>query len=66
MENVGYEVCTGWLEGSRWQAILPREESPQPGEEAVKAFAPQLAQTPRNDFVKGIGQGRKTSLRALC
>jgi hypothetical protein len=53
MENVGYEVCKSWLERYRWQDILPREESPQPGEEAVKAFAPQLALPARKNFVKG-------------
>jgi hypothetical protein len=53
MENLGYEVCRSWLEGYHWQEILPREGSPQPGEEAVKAFAPQLARPAENDFVKG-------------
>jgi hypothetical protein len=53
MENLGYEVCRNWLGGYHWQEILPREDSPQPGEEAVKAFAPQLARPAKKDFVKG-------------
>ena len=43
MKHIGYEVCRNWLGEYQWQDILPREGSPQSGEEDVKAFAPQFA-----------------------
>jgi hypothetical protein len=53
IEEIGYETCKWWLAGGYCQDILPRQQIPQSGEEAVEAFAPQLALPARNGFVSG-------------